>query len=92
MVLGLYFPNMLANKAIFLVYGWNEHHRENLMGEESPAGKAHRSGQSGAVMGSSLQLGGCGWRKPGLGTRLWADRMHGSWLGRQGLFAKLKED
>lgn len=33
------FPNMLANKAIFLVYEWNEHHSENLVrGEESPAG------------------------------------------------------
>lgn len=26
------FPNMLANKVIFLVYEWNGHHSENLVG------------------------------------------------------------
>ena len=78
-VLGLYFPNVLANKSVFWVYGWNECHSEDLVGEEIPAGKAHRSGQSGAVMGFSLELEGCGHRKP----EIWAREALGIWSRRR---------
>lgn len=36
-----------------LVSGWEKCDNENVVGEEIPAGKVHRSGQNGAVVGIS---------------------------------------
>lgn len=85
-MLGLYFPDILADKSVFWVDGWNECHSEDLVGEEIPAGKAHRSGQSGAVMGFSLELEDCARRKPEIWGRPWA---RGGCVGTRGLFEKL---
>lgn len=60
MVPSLDFPNVLANKSTFWVYGWEKRCNENETGEEIPPCKAHRAVQNGAVVGIRVDQGGCG--------------------------------